>query len=119
MGWKQIGRGSIAELYVQDGSSDRIKQAWLDPTWGRGLLRVRLTPHAGKAGEVEEALRFAKLPHGEDVHVHQGQEPRRMRDPEYIEATISLRTLLGGAIEPEAMKKSLAEFVTAVFRAVG
>jgi hypothetical protein len=119
IGWNHLTPGSIAELYVQDGPSDRIKRVWLDPTWGRGLLRVRLTPHAGKVGEVEEALRFAQLPHGRDVHVHQGQEPRRRRDAGYVEATISLRTLLGGALETEAMKKSLAEFVTAVFRAVG
>lgn len=119
MGWKRIGPGSIAELYIDEGSSERIKKAWIDPTWARGLLRVRLTPHAGKEGKVEEALQVAALPHRDDVEIQRGRAAGRVRDPEYVQVTISLRKLLGETTDVGAMKKLLAEFVSETFRAAG
>ena len=54
-------------MYVTDGSSERIKEAWLDPTWARGLLRIRLTPNSGYEAKVEADLLSANLLHGDDV----------------------------------------------------
>ncbi|MBI2156842.1 MAG: hypothetical protein HYV94_17915 [Candidatus Rokubacteria bacterium] len=117
LGWKRIGSGSIAELYVDEGSSELIKKAWIDPTWARGLLRVRLTPHAGNEAKVEEALQGAVLPHHGDVEIQRGRAAGRVRDPQYVQVTISLRKLLGETTEVQIMKKLLAEFVSEVFRA--
>jgi hypothetical protein len=116
MGWTSISPGSIAELYVDGGPSKRVKKAWIDPTWARGLLRVRLTPHPGRAAEVEEALRSGFLPHHDDVDIARGRATKRVRDPEYVQATISFRKLLGETADIQAMKKLLAEFVAAVFQ---
>ena len=116
MGWTSISPGSIAELYVDGGLSKRIKKAWIDPTWARGLLRVRLTPYPDKAAEVEEALQGAFLPHHDDVDIERGRAAKRVRDPEYVQVTISLRKLLGETADAQAMKKLLAEFVAAVFQ---
>lgn len=116
MGWASISPGSIAELYVDGGPSKRIKKAWIDPTWARGLLRVRLTPYSDKAAEVEEALRSAFLPHHDDVDIERGRAVNRVRDPEYVQVTISFRKLLGETDDAQAMKKLLAEFVAAVFQ---
>ena len=68
---------------------------------------------------VEEALRNAALPHGDDVEIECGRAPRRVRDLEYVQAAISLRKLFGETGDAEIMKKLLAEFVTAMFRAAG
>jgi hypothetical protein len=119
MGWKHIAPGSIAELYVNDGVSSRVKQAWLDPTWGRGLLRIRLTPFEGKESDLADVIRSTDLPYGDDVDLQLGHAPRRVRDHEYVELTISLRKLLGQTKDPETMKKVLAEFVVRVFEAAG
>jgi hypothetical protein len=119
MGWKSISPGSIAELYVDRGPSERIKKAWIDPTWSRGLLRVRLTPHPDKAAEVDEALRSVFLPHHDDADIERGLAAKRVRDPEYVQATISLRKLFGETTDAETMKRLLAEFVVAVFQDAG
>ena len=119
MGWTRISPGSIAELYLDDGPSGRIKKAWVDPTWSRGLLRVRLTPQIGAEERVKEALHSATFPHHDDVEIQGGRAPGRVRDPEYVQVTISLRKLLGEATDAETMKRLLAEFVTQVFRAAG
>ena len=117
LGWKQIDPGSIAELYVDDGPPGLVKRVWLDPTWGRGLLRVRVTPHEGKLTEVEERLLAAELPHREDLEIYRGRGAGRVRDPEYADVTISLRKLMGGTADTSIMKDQLAEFVLAVLRA--
>jgi hypothetical protein len=119
MGWTSISPGSIAELYVDGGPSKRIKKAWIDPTWSRGLLRVRLTPYPAKATEVEEALRTVFLPDYDDADIERGLAPKRVRDPEYVQVTISLRKLLGETTDVEAMKRLLAEFVAVVFQEAG
>jgi hypothetical protein len=118
-GWTSISPGSIAELYVDRGPSKRIKKAWIDPTWSRGLLRVRLTPYPGKAVEVEEALGSVFLPHYDDAEIAHGLATKRVRDLEYVQATISLRKLFGETTNVEAMKRRLAEFVVAVFQDAG
>jgi hypothetical protein len=115
-GWTSITPGSIAELYVDGGRSLRIKKAWINPTWSRGLLRVRLTPHPGKTASVEEALRGARLPHHDDVDIARGLAAKRVRDSEYVQVTIAFRKLFGNATEAGAMKRELADFVAAVFR---
>ena len=51
--------------------------------------------------------------------MERGAASGRVRDPGFIQATISLRKLLGNTTEVEAMKKVLAEFVVGVFRAAG
>lgn len=119
MGWRHISPGSIAELYVDDGPSTQIKKVWIDPTWARGLLRVRLTPHAGKGADVEKCLERAALSHRDDVEIESGRAPGRVHDPEYVQVAIALRKLLGDTADTEIMKKLLAEFVSAVFREAG
>jgi len=119
LGWRQISPGSIAELYVDDGTSRLVKKAWIDPTWSRGFLRVRLTPHTAKQEPLEQALLSAGLPHYADLEIRRGRARGRVRDVDYVEITISLRKLLGDATDAETMRKLLAEFVTEVFRAAG
>jgi hypothetical protein len=119
LGWRRITPGSIAELYVDEGPSRSVKKVWIDPTWARGLLRVRLTPHSGKQEQLEQALLAAGLPHGDDLEIRRGRARGRVRDVDYVEVTVSFRKLLGDATDTEIMKKLLAEFVTEVFQAAG
>lgn len=119
MGWRRIGPPSTAELYVAEGTSKRVKNAWLDPIWARGLLRVRLTPHTGKGSDVNESLQAAPLPHRDDLEIQRRYAGGRVRDPEYVQVAISLRKLLDDAHDTLTIKRLLAEFVAAVFRAAG
>ena len=104
---------------MDNGTSSNVKQAWVDPTWARGLLRVRLTPHPGREETVADSLQAARLPHADDVEIRSGLSATRVRDPHYLEAAISLRKLVGETTDVETMKKRLAEFVTEIFRAAG
>jgi len=119
-GWKSVGRGSIAELYVRDGSARRTSWAWIDPTWARGMLRVRLTPNEGvSAAELEAAVQAVEIPGGDDVQVLQAQPPGRKTEATVVDILVPLKRLLGEARGPEDMASRLAAFVLAVFDAAG
>ena len=59
------------------------------------------------------------LPHHDDADIERGLAAKRVRDPEYVQATISLHKLFGETTDAEAMKRLLAEFVAAVFQDAG
>jgi len=119
-GWKSIAPGAIAELYVKEGDARRVDWAWIDPTWGGGVLRVRLTLRAGvDATEVEELLKSQLLPHGEDAHISQRDVRARKEPGLVVEVAVPLRRLLGDAPDAKTMARRLAEFVLAVFDRAG
>jgi hypothetical protein len=116
-GWRRITRGSIAELWVDEGRSDRVARAWIDPTWVPGVLRIRLTPMKNvQCGDLVNALSAARLV-GEDVHIEAGVAPRRIRDREFVQVAIPLRNLFGESTNTDEMADQLAGFVLAVFDA--
>lgn len=118
--WKDLTPGSIAELYVKRGIARRVDWAWIDPTWGSGMLRVRLTLKDGVAeGEVADLLNSQPLPHGMDTRVSKVDVRARKEPGTVIEVASPLRRLLGDAPEAESMARRLAEFVLAVFDRVG
>ena len=119
-GWNELMPGAIAELYVKRGTARRVDWAWIDPTWGTGVLRVRLTLRDGVAEtEVAELLRSQPLPHGGDALVSKIDVRGRKEPGTVIEVATPLRQLLGDASDAESMAQRLAEFVLAVFDRAG
>jgi hypothetical protein len=115
-GWKKIYPGSIAELYVESGSSKKIESAWLDPMWQRGNLRIRLTPKSTvNPVELLARLESAGLPLKNDLKVIPNQAPRKMRKIQVIEVRIPLNKLFANISDSESLSKRLAQFVWAVF----
>lgn len=119
-GWKELMPGSVAELYVRGGTARRVDWAWIDPTWGSGLLRVRLTLKDGVAGgEVVDALDSQALPHGTDARVAKVDVRGRNEPGTVVEVACPLRQVLGDAREAESMARRLSEFVLAAFDRAG
>ena len=119
-GWSELMPGSIAELYVKRGIARRVDWAWIDPTWGTGVLRVRLTLRDGIVEtEVAELLKSQPLPHGGDARVSKIDVRARKEPGTVIEVATPLRQLLGDAPDTESIAQRLAEFVLAVFDRVG
>jgi hypothetical protein len=117
-GWKSIGAGTIAELYVREGKAKHVEWAWIDPTWAR-KLRVRLTPRANvAAATVAKALREG-LTRFEDIEISVIDPANRKDQREVAEAAISTRVLLGGLHTTTDMSEALARFVLDVFDAAG
>jgi hypothetical protein len=108
-GWKSIGAGSIAELYVRDGQSKRLKMAWLDPIWLRGSLRVRLTCFGGvDALSITEKLRAR-----DDIEL---VPVSGKRAPEFaLDVVIPFRRLFGDDSEPVEITERLADFIVGLF----
>ena len=118
--WTKITPGSIAELYVSKGTAKRVQKAWLDPTWTRGNLRIRLTPNRGVAAEgIERLLAAAELPQRNAVRISRRDVKDRKTPETVVEVAISLKRLLGGEKDHERMARTLAEFTLAVFDAAG
>ena len=117
-GWKSIGRGSVAELYVQNGIARNLAWAWIDPIWGG--LKVRLTLREGVSpGEVIERLKSVHLPYREDIGISE-MHPRGRKEPGIVvEVRISLTKLLAKTTTVEEMEARLADFVLNVFDLVG
>jgi len=116
-GWKSIGRGSIAELYLDKGSSTRVKRAWIDPTWTRGMLRVRLTPQAGVTADALMArIAPVPLPGGDDVQIRIETLKRKVKES-VVDVMVPFKQLLGTTEDTERIDSRLAEFVLAVFDA--
>jgi hypothetical protein len=117
-GWKSIGTGTIAELYVREGKAKHVEWAWVDPTWAR-KLRVRLTPRANVAAEtVAKALREG-LMRFDDIEISVIDFSNRQDRRKVAEAAISTRALLEDAHTPVEMSEALARFVLGVFDAAG
>jgi hypothetical protein len=115
-GWKKLYSGSIAELYVEKGSSKNIVSAWLDPMWQRGSLRIRLTPKDNvDLSRLINDLKSFKFPFKDQIKVIQNLAPRKGGRITVIEVLIPHKTLFANTSDSESMARRLAEFVLAVF----
>jgi len=119
-GWKSITRGSIAELYVQDGSAERLRWAWLDPMWQRGSLRIRLNFHRGVVPRdimgLLEASRNSLCP---DMEVIVTTARRGKERVEVLEVLVPMRKLFADLSDAESISQRLSDYTLSVFDTVG
>ncbi len=119
-GWDEIGRGSIAQLYIRKGKAKRLSRAWLDPIHHPNWLRVRLDFRQGiSIVRMRNELLEADLPLKEFVEIAEENVRRVKGQINCLEVRIPQSKLFEGASDPEAISRRLADFVLAVFDKAG
>ncbi|MFH0889378.1 MAG: PD-(D/E)XK nuclease family protein [Planctomycetota bacterium] len=119
-GWKRIGPGSVAELYVSDGIAKRLNWAWIDATWQPGSFRIRLNCYKKiNLATIEEELKSPEFVFNKEIILRCVETNRRAGKESAIDVMIPMRKLFTGANNAETMSLKLAEFVLAVFDKVG
>lgn len=119
-GWKSISRGSIAELYVQEGLAKHLNWAWLDPIWQRGSLRIRLNLHYGIVlYDIVKLLEILRNTHYPDMEVITTTARRGKKLMKVIDVLIPMRILFSGLSDAESIGQALSNYTLAVFDTVG
>ncbi len=113
--WEDIHPGSVAELYVNNGHSSRIRKLWIDPLWQRGSLRIRLNlrKQGGLLYRTRDSLIASDFSYHSLVKARVASLRREKRKEPVVETRIRLRDLLGNA-KGLAISQKLADFVLAV-----
>lgn len=119
-GWKSIRRGSIAELYIKEGSAKHLQWAWLDPIWQRGSLRIRLNFYPRIVlSDIAKLLGASRNTLHPDIEFIITTARREKKVVEVIDILVPMRKLFEDLSDAESISQTLSNYTLAVFDTVG